>query len=148
MRHSSTYLWKFLQKGDNMLERDYILEVIETFVDTVAFSLRGAFIRHNPAEAQQTEHALAELMDLDAKTAFSLSPESLVTMMHLSGIGDATASYVSYTLGKLADAYERMGEKNKGEVRRAQARAVAVAFGWQLSDVPKGMELIDADLKD
>lgn len=91
-----------------MLEHDYIVEIVRNFIDTVSFTLRGAYLRHSVSEAKQTEEAIAELMEMDVRSALFLSPASLVTMMQLSGIGDATAGYVCYALNKLGDSYCRM----------------------------------------
>ena len=93
------------------------------------------------------EQAVGKLIDLDADTALALSPDSLVTMMQLSGIGESVAGYASYALARIADSYERMGKKQTAEVRRDQARKVAVAFGWNLSDIPEEFEDLEKSLR-
>ena len=70
-----------------MLHRDYLLEVIARFVDAVTIALRGALLDRNPTSAREVEDSVAALLDLDPNTAMNLSPESLVTMMLLSGMG-------------------------------------------------------------
>ena len=130
-----------------MLEHDYIVEIVRNFIDTVSFTLRGAYLRHSVSEAKQTEEAIAELMEMDVRSALFLSPASLVTMMQLSGIGDATAGYVCYALNKLGDSYCHMKNPELAKIRYDQARAVGVAFNWRPSDVPQGLERLDSDLK-
>lgn len=129
-----------------MLQRDFIVELIREFVGIVTGNLRAALEDKDLHAAKEVELAIAQLLDLDSETALRLAPQSLVTMMELSGTGDGEASYVAYALNRLADAYERAGKKQTGELRREQARAVAVAFGWNLSDIPSEFEQLEAML--
>ena len=77
-----------------MLHRDYLLEVIAQFVDTVIQSLTIAREKADPKAAQDVEAAVAGLLDLDQQVAMQLTPDSLVTMLLLSGVGDALADCV------------------------------------------------------
>jgi hypothetical protein len=86
---------------------------------------------------QEAEEAVAGLLDLDAQVALKLSPDSLVTMMLLSGIGDSLAEYVTYTLRELGDVYEEMGDAQTAALRRDQAVAVADSFGVDPDVVPE-----------
>lgn len=84
-----------------MLQHDYILEVVGKFVESVAVALLGIFKRRDFTHIGEAEKAVAELLDLDPETAMALSPESLVTMMRLSGVGDTVAAYAAYALRKV-----------------------------------------------
>ena len=130
-----------------MLQRDYVLAQINLFVQTVLEPLRLALEELDLDSVHTVEQAIGKLIDLDADTALALSPDSLVTMMQLSGIGDSVAGYASYALARIADSYERMGKKQTAEVRRDQARKVAVAFGWNLSDIPEEFEDLEKRLR-
>ncbi len=123
-----------------MLQRDYILEMIEQFVQTVVASLRRALEKKDVAAAEEVEVAVASLVDLDPEVAMQLMPESLVTMMQLSGIGDSVADYVAYSLSLLSHAYDGMGDHQTAAMRRAQAQAVADTYGYDFSEVPEGLE--------
>lgn len=129
-----------------MLHRDYLLEVIQQFVNTVSRSLRQALLHRDLDAAQDVESAVGELVQLDPQTAMSLSPESLVTMMMLSGTGDAVAGYAAYALNRLGEAYEGMGQADLGQMRRDQALAIAGAFGADVNEVPEELRLLDAEL--
>ena len=130
-----------------MLQRDYVLAQINLFVQTVLEPLRLALEELDLDSVHTVEQAVGKLIDLDADTALALAPDSLVTMMQLSGIGDSVAGYASYALARIADSYERMGKKQAAEVRRDQARKVAVAFGWNLSDIPEEFEDLEKSLR-
>jgi hypothetical protein len=76
----------------------------------------------------------------------SLTPESLVTMMILSGTGDAVSGYAAYALNRLGVAYEQMGEAQLAEERRAQAVAIADAFGASLDEIPEELRDLERRL--
>ena len=120
-----------------MLHRDYLLEIIAQFVETVLRSLRIAREKADPEAAQEVEAAVAGLLDLDQEVAMQLTPDSLVTMLLLSGVGDSLADYVTYAMRELADVYDGMGEHDLAALRREQARAIADSFGCDYEVVPE-----------
>ena len=111
-----------------MLQRDYILEIVDEFVGGVSDALRRVLAGEDGARSD-VERQVAELLELEPQTALALSPDSLVTMMVLSGMGDSVASYVCYALDRLATVYDRAGDEDTAGLRRLQARAVAESFG-------------------
>ena len=130
-----------------MLHRDYLLEVIEQFVSTVSRALASALLERNFDAADEVEEAVADLMQLDRDTAMSLAPESLVTMMMLSGTGDAVAGYAAYALNRLGDVYDAAGDSELAQMRREQAEAVASAFGADLDQIPEELRPLQAKLE-
>ena len=128
-----------------MLQRDYILEIVEQFVDGVSAALRRA-LDGDVSACEDVESQVAELLELDRGTALALAPDSLVTMMVLSGMGDSVASYVCYALDRLAVLYERDGDEDTAGLRRLQARAVAESFGCDPSEPPAELAALDAEL--
>lgn len=123
-----------------MLQRDYILVLLEDFVASVVPRLRLVVRDGDLDAAAEAERDLAGLLDLDASCALALSPESLVTMTRLSGVGETVAGHAACVLDVLARAYARAGMAEVADLRAAQARAMAEAFGWDMSDVPEGLE--------
>ena len=95
---------------------------------------------------EDVESQVAELLELDRVTALALAPDSLVTMMVLSGMGDSVASYVCYALDRLSRLYERAGEEDLAGLRRLQARAVAESFGCDPACPPEDLAALDAEL--
>ena len=130
-----------------MLHRDYLLEIISRFVETVSKALRGAVLEKHLDSAKEVEDSVAALLDLDPETAMNLSPDSLVTMMILSGMGDSLADYVAYALDRVGDAYDDMGDHDTASLRWDQAIAVAEAFGCDPNTIPKEFEALDAELE-
>ncbi len=123
-----------------MLEHDYILEIIRQFCDAVTHSLRHAIDHHDQESCTEVEREVADLIELDPETAMQLSPDSLVTMMLLSGMGQSLGGYVAFSLGRLATVYDEMGQGDVAAIRRVQARAVAQSFDADLSEAPEGLE--------
>lgn len=128
-----------------MLQHDYILEIIQQFVEVVTGALSRALRQGDLQGAVEVETAVGELLQLDADTAMALSPESLVTMMQLAGTGDAVSGYVAYALNRLADAYDGMGKHELAAIRRSQADAIAQAFGADLDEVPEEFRELEAE---
>ena len=127
-----------------MLQRDYILEIVEQFVDGVSAALRRA-LDGDASACEDVESQVAELLELDRGTALALAPDSLVTMMVLSGMGDSVASYVCYALDRLSRLYERAGEEDLAGLRALQARAVAEAFGSDPARPPADLAALDPE---
>lgn len=128
-----------------MLQRDYVLEIVGQFVESVSRALRRAAAGEKDGLVA-TEREIGELLDLDYGTALALAPDSLVTMMVLSGIGDSVAEYVCYALDRLARLYERGGDEDTAGLRRLQARAVAESFGCDPSTAPAELAALDGEL--
>lgn len=129
-----------------MLQRDYILMLITQFVDAITEPALHAFAHLDLKSIHQVEHAVGDILQLDPETALMLTPESLVTMMDLSGIGDTVAGYVAYALNRISSLYERRGDEGLADLRLRQARAVAVAYGWDLSNVPEELAELDRQI--
>ena len=118
-----------------MLQRDYLTEMVRRFANVLARRLRVALLDTDPEAIKDLEDAVGSLLDLDGVTAMSLDPSSLVTMMELSGVADSLASYANYALRRIADAYDAQGNP-VSQVRRAQAEALADAYGFAVTAVP------------
>lgn len=128
-----------------MLQRDYVLEIVDQFVEGVSDALRRA-LRGEAGATDDIERQIGELLDLDPGTALVLAPDSLVTMMVISGIGDSVAGYVCYALSRLATIYGREGADDLAGLRRLQARAVAESFGCDPSAPPAELAALDTEL--
>ena len=125
-----------------MLQRDYILEVIDDFTSTVTAGLGNALETQTEESLDGVEAAVAELIDLSPETALAL--DSLVTMMLLSGVADSVAEYVVYALDRLSHVYEQLGDGDKAGLRRQQAVAVAQSFSVDQNATPEQFKDFEA----
>ncbi len=124
-----------------MLQHDYLTEVIEQFVEAVTRHLRTSKeLEKTLVEAGEVDDAIAGLLDLDPEVAMRLTPDSLVQMMVLTGIGDSVAEYVAYALRRVADVYEQGGDSATAALRIEQARAVEESFALGQDAIPDGFE--------
>ena len=129
-----------------MLQRDYITEMTRRFCEALRRRLAAALLDGDPDALRDLEDAVGSLLELDGATALALDPDSLVTMMELSGIADSLATYVSYALLRIADAYEAGGNMALASTRRAQAQAVCTAFLAEYGAVPSELRDLDDDI--
>lgn len=128
-----------------MLQKDYIVEIVGQFARAVSDAFRVA-VRGKREGCEGVEQQIGELLELDPQTALSLAPDSLVTMMILSGMGDSLASYVSYALERLARVYDAQGEQDLAALRRLQAQAVEESFSCDPNDVPEELRELEDEL--
>lgn len=129
-----------------MLQRDYIVEMTRRFGEVLSKRLRAAMLDADPDAIHDLEDAVGNLLDLDGATALSLDPDSLVTMMELSGIADSLAEYVTYALLRIADAYEVRGSMGIATARRQQAEAICKSFMVKYDHVPEEYRELDAEI--
>lgn len=142
-----------------MIKRDYLQRLIEEFSKEVSISLREALINKDPDAIDATEDQIGKVLDLDAQTVLSLSPESFVTMVTLGGTGEALSTHIAYALNRIADGYSRqitsdLSEDERAELqsvatlRRQQAQALLAAFDQHASGVPNSLKDLDRELED
>lgn len=133
-----------------MLQRDYLLELMSNFVESISKALLSAHAVKDPSLALEDAHAIeqdiAGLLDMDPSVALSLSPDSLVTMLVLSGLGETLAEYIVFALMRLADIYEQAGDSDTADFRRQQAAAIAESFGTDTSQIPEALKALVAEL--
>ena len=114
-----------------MLQRDYVLELIGQFAEAVKRALKRAKAGDRGG-CEEVERQIGDILEL--------APDSLVTMMVLSGMGDSVASYVCYALDQLSQVYAQMGDEDLSHIRAAQAKAVAESFDCDSADIPEELK--------
>lgn len=129
-----------------MLQRDYLLEIISQYVEMVMRAMRLAVEKSDPTACQEIEQQVGDILELDPETALQLTPDSLVTMMVLSGMGDSVASYVAYAVERLSTIYDVMGETDKAGLRHLQAQAIGESFGCDPNVPPEEFAEFDKEL--
>jgi len=129
-----------------MLQRDYLLEIISQFVEAVMRAMRLAVEKSDPVACREIEQQVGDILELDPETALQLTPDSLVTMMVLSGMGDSVANYVAYATERLSMIYDAMGETDKAGLRHLQAQAIGESFGCDPNVPPEEFAEFDKEL--
>ncbi len=121
------------------IKNDYLLDQIARFVEGILASIDRMRSGGVADAVGGFEAVVGDVLDMDPETALSLSPASLVTMMQLSAVDESLAGYAVYALGRAADAYDAQGNP-VSQVRRAQAQALADAYGFAVTAVPPEVE--------
>lgn len=122
-----------------MLERDYLEYMLGHFVETVVRALTHAQGSFNAEDVQAVEQEVADVIDLSRDAAMALAPDSLVTMIVLSEVGESMSSSLAFALNKVADLYEQAGQEDLAGLRRLQAEAIAASFPPEKSELPRAL---------
>ena len=121
-----------------MLEQDYLMRIFLQFAEILRRSWFKARDEHDPkAAADMLENAVGDAVDIDGATLLSLSPESIASVMQVSGVDPRVSEYIARSQllasGYLAEA----GEGDLSALRAEQARALAEAYDLDLPDTPE-----------
>lgn len=128
-----------------MLERDYLTEMLEHFVETVSRALLNSVEEIHLDDIETIEREIGEVIDLDGDQALQLAPDSLVTLLVLSGTGDTLSAQMAYALHKLSEMYAAQGDEMTAGLRNLQAEAIEQSFGHEIGSVPR--EFVDVNNK-
>jgi hypothetical protein len=121
------------------IRNDYLLSMIQNFADVL---LEEEVVDHGSLSkgAMDTyDDIVGKILDMPARAVLELSPASLVTMMQISAVDEKLAVYMVYTLQRMADVLDVENPSLAG-VRRAQARAIAEAYGFPETEVPPELQ--------
>lgn len=130
-----------------MLEQDYLMRIILQYAEILRRSWFKAHQERDPkAAADMLEDAVGEATDIDGATLLSLAPESMASVLQVSGTDPRVTEFVVRSLA-LASVYLReAGDDATARLRLDQARALADAYGLYLPDDPEDLaDLLDED---
>ena len=123
-----------------MFEQDYLMRLLMQFMEAMRRSIERADDGRDPAAAaDMLENAIGDATDLDGSMLLSLAPESMATVLQVSGVDPRVSEYIARSLllasGYLAEA----GEGDLSALRAEQARALAEAYDLDLPDTPEDL---------
>ena len=118
-----------------MFEQDYLMRLLAEFMDAMRRSMDRAAGQHDlVGAAHGLEAAVGGATDLDGPTLLSLSPESVASILQVSGTDPKLAGFMARSLLLASHYYKEAGEEAASDLRAAQAHAIADAFGHELDD--------------
>ena len=118
-----------------MLQRDYLMSLISLFVEAVRRSWHQAKVDDDPRAAADTlEAMIGEATDIDGAILLSLAPESIASVMQVSGVDPKVTEHIARSLVLAASYLDQAGDADIATLRREQARAIADAYGIDLPD--------------
>ncbi|MDR2714520.1 MAG: hypothetical protein LBB42_03195 [Coriobacteriales bacterium] len=125
-----------------MFENDYIMRMIMQLTDAITRSLQRGYADPQK-EIEDLENAMADLVDMDAKTLFTLAPESMVSMLQLGSFDAELGGYLVRALYYEADLLEEQGLLGTADLRRAQANAIADTYSIDKDIANAGPEALE-----
>ena len=130
-----------------MLTQDYLVRLLMDFAAGIMRSMQRAADHHDPqGAAEMLEAAVGESVDMDGATLLSLSPDSIATIMQVSGVDPAVTEHIARSLMLASSYYDEAGSSALSQLRSAQAQAIASAYGFDISDMVQGDQLESAEL--
>ena len=118
-----------------MFERDYLMKLILGYFKTIVIVIKQGEKEKDPeGAADLLEQAIGEATEIDGKVLLSLAPESIASVLQVSGTDPKVVGYVAH--GLLLEAHYLMlaCDFARAELREEQARALASAYGFDLPD--------------
>lgn len=121
------------KRDSDMFEQDYLMRIFLQFAEIIRRSWMVSREDRDPKRAaDMLEDAVGDATDIDGGTLLSLAPESIASILQVSGTDPRVTEYVARSL-LLASGYLReAGEHDKADLRESQARAVADAYDIDL----------------
>ena len=80
------------------------------------------------------ENAIGDATDLDGSMLLSLAPESMASVLQVSGVDPHVTEYVANSLQLESEFLRSAGNDELAEVRAGQARALALTYGFELAE--------------
>ena len=125
-----------------MFENDYLMRIILQFVAAMQRAMREQNMR--PEEkAADLEQLVGEAVNIDSRLLFSLAPESLVSMLQIGDFDESIGGYVLRSIYLEADILEEAGMKERADLRRSQANAIAQAYGFNVTPDDVSVEALE-----
>lgn len=118
-----------------MLRSDYILQMVQSFYDALGIAFSHAQLGESEQALAVLGRVVGEALEMRPEVALSFAPQSLVSMVELARLDETLALYLSFTLLKMSEILETQGSP-LAQLRRDQAHALAVAYGFPLGEEP------------
>ena len=130
-----------------MLTQDYLVRMLVDFAAGIMRSMQRHTEHRDPkGAAEMLEGAIGQSVDLDGDMLLALAPESIASILQVSGTDPAATEYVARSLMLAASYRADAGDTDMAALRADQARAIAAAYGHDLSDMEGDAPVPEADL--
>lgn len=118
-----------------MFERDYLMRIIAELGAAIRRSIDRAQSDRDPSDAAtMLDAAIGAATDLDGAALLSLSPDSIASVLQVSGTDPAVTEHLCRSLLLAGRYYAESGNAALASLREGQARAVAEAYGHNLDE--------------
>ena len=132
-----------------MFEQDYLVRLLLQFFQGLLKSLERRNEREDPAGAAELiEATVGEATDMDGQALLSLAPESIASVMRVSGIDPDVTQFIARSLLLESVYLTEAGNDALAATRAGQARAIASEYGFGLPDDPSDFETITEGMEE
>jgi len=132
-----------------MFERDYLMKQFLMFFKALVRSWEQMEEEEDPLAAADTlEEAISNATEIDGAALLALAPESIASIMQVTGIDPRVVEYISRSMLLESVYLDQAGSSGLSEIRAAQARAIADAYGFGLPDDPSDFDAITEGLEE
>lgn len=131
-----------------MFERDYLMSIIMKYAEMLVKSWSRHKDKDDPlGSAQMLETAVGDATDIDGDALLSLAPESMASVMQVSGIDPRVCEYIGRSLVLASTYLQEAGDQERANLRYQQAVALSHVYGFELPDSAEQIvEDAEADL--
>ncbi|WP_124060405.1 hypothetical protein [Gordonibacter sp. Marseille-P4307] len=128
-----------------MYEKDYLMRQILQFVEALTKTRIQEERELDPLDsARSIEDAFSRATDLDGPAMLSLAPESMASVLDVSGVEPRIVRYLAHGLLLESVYLQQGGENQLADLRAAQARALASRYGIGLPDDPADFSALES----
>ncbi|WP_139653619.1 hypothetical protein [Raoultibacter phocaeensis] len=118
-----------------MFQQDYLMRIFLQFAEAIRRSMEKANGKLDPASAaEMLETAIGEATELDGGVLLSLAPESIASILSVSGTDPRVVEYIARSLLLESRYLEDAGDTERAALRASQARALADSYGIDLTE--------------
>lgn len=128
-----------------MYEKDYLMRQILQFVEALTKTRIQEERELDPLDsARSIEDAFSRATDLDGPAMLSLAPESMASVLDVSGVEPRIVRYLAHGLLLESVYLQQGGENQLADLRAAQARALSSRYGIDLPDDPADFSALES----
>ena len=132
-----------------MFEQDYLVRLLLQFFQGLLKSYERRNEKDDPqGAADLLEAAVGEATEMDGHALLSLAPESIASVMRVSGIDPDVTQFIARSLLLESVYLIDAGNTTLAATRSAQARAIAAEYGFELPDDPSDFDSITEGLEE
>lgn len=132
-----------------MFEQDYLMRQFLLFFKALTRSWERMHEEKDPLGAAETlEDAISAATDIDGTALLTLAPESIASIMQVTGIDPRVVEYLSRSMLLESVYLDQAGNAQLARIRDAQARAIADAYGFSLPEDPSDFDAITEGLEE
>ncbi len=118
-----------------MLEQDYLMRQIMNLVRALVVARQKKAEELNPAAAAESlEQAITAATELDGVALLSLAPESMASVMRVSGVDPRLAEYIARAILLESVYLKAAGNTSLAALRENQAHSLAQSYNVALPD--------------